>query len=195
MEYQKMTPLFGKEKREYSGLKSYSNKSCYFKCQLKEAYEGQSLFVSSFKPEKRKNARSQFRVDKLLFPNPNGIFETAFSFDYKIYSPGLATGNTTVTHWDGAKTAYSISPQMLPINIQYFDKEENLRKEKKFEWDRNQWLKSIEVKDAQKVIFKKHFEYDEFGNPSVETFEGDLCGNGQVDTYTIKRTFLKMVFT
>ncbi len=60
-----------------------------------------------------------------------------------------------------------------------------LKKEKVFSWDDKNWLKFLEIRDAQKnLLYRKSYEYDHFGNPILERFTGNLTGEGDQETST-----------
>lgn len=130
------------------------------------------------------------KVKKLLLPNQNGSLESVYKFDYDPPEPGEKSGSTTVRNVNGTMTIYEYSENMLLTGVKYYDSENILRKEKHYEWDDNQWLKKLEIKDGHGNLFlRRTFEYDEFGNPIREMLIGDLSGDGQQNAMLISKQF------
>ncbi|MBS0650667.1 MAG: RHS repeat-associated core domain-containing protein, partial [Verrucomicrobia bacterium] len=103
---------------------------------------------------------------------------------------GRKEGKTTVTCSDGSSIVYHFSKNLLITCIQNYDQHRNLKKEKLFLWNANQWLEAIEERDADhNLLYQKSYEYDPFGNPITEKFSGDITGDGGLQTYITKRTF------
>ncbi|MEX0961298.1 MAG: RHS repeat-associated core domain-containing protein [Simkaniaceae bacterium] len=172
------SPLFRHESLDYCGkfqLGSYSGKDDVFKVVNKGFGEG---------PQ-------HFRVHKLLLPVGQGDgFEPVYELSYQPPEAGEKSGTTTVKNSDGTSITYHFSKNLLTTAIQYFGEDRILKKEKIFSWDDKNWLKAVEMRDAQKkLLYKKSFEYDKFGNPTTEVFSGDLTGEGGQDTFTTKRRF------
>lgn len=132
-----------------------------------------------------------YRVRKLFFPvGPNDAFDCVYELDYQPAIAGNREGSTTVKMSDGTSVVYHFSKNLLTTCIQYFGQDKALKKEKHYDWDERNWLKSIAIKDtSQKSLYKKSYEYDAYGNPILETFIGDLTGEGAQETFTTKRTF------
>lgn len=181
-------PLEGKSKeRQYLGLVEYKGQCINFQAEHKEFAQTQLI---NHEKSKRNKYDSQCRVKTLLLPGEGNSMEPAFHFDYDIAVPGKKSGKTVVTHWNGCKTIYNIQLNLLISSIQFFDESNTLKKEKIFKWDKNHWLTSVEVCDEEgNVLYKKSYQYDSFGNPIVETIEGELSEKGVQDVYTIQRMF------
>jgi len=172
------SPLFQHESLDYCGkflLGSYSGKDDVFRVENKGFGE---------EPQ-------HFRVHKLLLPvGQNDGFQPVYELSYQPPEAGKKAGTTTVKNSDGTSIIYHFSKNLLTTGIQYFGEDGNLKKEKTFSWDDKNWLKAVEMRDAQKnLLYKKSFEYDKFGNPTTEVFSGDLTGEGNQDTFTTKRKF------
>ena len=132
-----------------------------------------------------------FRAYKLFLPvGENEAFKPVYELFYKPPIAGKKGGITTVKNSDGTSTAIYFSKDLLCTAIQHFGREGHLKKEKMFSWDENHFLKTIAVQDGQKrLLYKKSFEYDQFGNPILEVFSGNLTGEKGGETHTIKRVF------
>ena len=115
------------------------------------------------------------------------------TFDY--VPPTRPTGaqsnrSRIVTHADGSRTEYLFNRAILPIETRWYDETGTLRKQKRRTWNAEQRLVSFEVLDGSgQSIYTKHFEYDEFGNPTATTYSGDITGSGDIDTTTVRRAF------
>ena len=171
------SPFYRYETLDYSDLfllKSYAGKK--------------DVFIPIYGSEE--NARD--KVSELLIPSgPNDAFVSLYQLSYQPAIPGKTGGVTTVTRKDGAQTIYFFSKELLIEKIQWFCQKEKLKKEKRFSWDAQQRLKSIELIDGNGELFyrRSYEDYDEFGNPGREIFSGDLTGNGQISQTTFRRRF------
>ncbi|MFZ0565611.1 MAG: hypothetical protein WAM28_05455, partial [Chlamydiales bacterium] len=164
-------------------------------------YASISLLIDSFSGKKEiftlsrspfgQGDRTHYRVDKLLFPvGSNDTPVPVYQMSYEPAIAGEQKGKTTVKNQNGTSTVYHFSKNLLTTLIQYFGQGGVLKKEKIFIWDDNNRLSSVEVRDGNKNLFlRKSYEYDAFGNPTLETLTGDLQGLGQEDHYSIKREF------
>lgn len=132
-----------------------------------------------------------FRIQKLFFPvGPNDTLVPVYELSYDPPIRGKKEGSTSVKDVDGTSCVYHFSKDLLVTSIQYFDQTNCLRKAKVFSWNEKNWLKSLDVLDGQNnCLYRKLYEYDRFGNPILETLEGNLTGNGTQETFSIKRTF------
>ena len=127
-----------------------------------------------------------YRIHKVSFPvEHNGEMHPLYEIRYQPPVSGESDGWTQVKH-DGLTTTYHFSKNLLLTSIQTING--SLKKEKIYTWTENQWLKSIEIREGQNTLSKKSYEYDAFGNPTLENFI-DLTGSGNSETYTIKRAF------
>lgn len=98
-------------------------------------------------------------------------------------------GSTIIEKADGTKTIVHFTKNYLISSIQQFDETKKLRKERTFTWNERNYLGSIEFKQDGAIIFKKTYSYDSFGNPILETIQGDLQGSGKTESYQIKRKY------
>lgn len=188
LSFKKIDKILGKKGLTYSGLTSYDGQDTIFQCKLIEINE-RVRGNKKFGELDHKKCQSSLRVKQLSLPNDLNEFEPAFEFNYDASVPGNGIQKTVVRNPDGTKVVYKANWLALPESIKHYDKNDKLIKDKIFEWDENQWLKSITVSDGLKLLSKKTFEYDRFGNPEKETFEGDLTGNGSIDQYVIRRRY------
>ncbi len=132
-----------------------------------------------------------FRIFELLLPvGPNDALTQVCNISYQPPKAGVRAGSTTVKNSDGTSMVYSYSPSLLLTNVQFFGVDGKLCKEKVISWMANHWLKSISMKNEQnQVVYSRSYDYDNFGNPNLEIFSGDLTGDGKSEEYTIKREF------
>jgi len=135
--------------------------------------------------------KAHFRVDKLTLPvGQNDAFIPVYQMHYQPAIAGKREGKTTVKNNDGTSTIYHFSQNLLMTSIQYLGSEGSLKKEKIFTWSDKNWLLAVELRGENKqLLLRKSYEYDDFGNPVTEIFTGDLQGNGEEDSYRIKREF------
>ena len=172
------SPNFREENLSYCGrflLGSYEGKEKNFQIFNKGYGEGSG----------------HYRVHQLSLPAcEDDAFVPVYEMSYQPPIAGKKAGKTTVQASDGTSIIYHFSKNLLISKIQYFDENSDLKKEKVFFWDNKNWLKSIELRNEhEKIFYKKAFEYDRFGNPTLETFIGDLTGSGEMDSTWTKRTF------
>ena len=132
-----------------------------------------------------------YRVHKLCIPvGLNDAFEPVYELNYTPPIAGLKEGFTHVKNSDGTYLIYHFSKNLLMTSIQYFEQNGDLKKEKVLSWDDNNLLKSIVMRDGQKnLLYQKSYEFDDFGNPILETFTGDLTGEGTEASYTTHKEF------
>ena len=172
------SPAFRKERISHCGrflLGAYYGKDQHFKI-VNKGY-GKDL--------------KHYRAYQLFLPvGENDAFVPVYEMSYHPPVAGEKGGKTTVTGSDGTSIIYHFSKNLLISKIQYFDENRVLKKEKIFYWNDKNWLKSIELRDGQQALFyKKAFKYDNFGNPILETFTGDLAGSGKIESTWTKRAF------
>ncbi len=172
------SPSYRHESLDYCGrflLSSYSGKDDVF-----------TTFHTGFG-----EGGQHYRVHKLQLPvGQNDSFQPVYELSYRPPIAGHREGTTTVKNSDGTSIVYHFSKNLLTTLIQYFGQDGGLKKEKVFSWNDKNWLKVLEMRDAQKnILYRKSFEYDRFGNPILETFTGDLTGEGNQETFTTKRAF------
>jgi RHS repeat-associated protein len=131
------------------------------------------------------------RVDKLLLPaGANDSLVPVYQMAYQPAIGGEREGKTTVKNCDGTSTVYHFSKNLLTTLVQYFGQDGALKKEKAFSWNDKSWLNNVELRDDNKrLLLRKSYEYDSFGNPTSEILVGDLTGDGKEDRYIIKREF------
>lgn len=134
---------------------------------------------------------NHYRVHWLLKPDQeDGAFSIVYEMSYDPPLAGRKGGTTTVQASDGTPIVYHFSKQLLTSKIEYFGDKGSLKKEKIFDWDDKNWLTSVELRDGQgQLFYKKSFEYDRFGNPTLETFSGNLSGSGEIESTWTRRTF------
>ncbi len=132
-----------------------------------------------------------YRVHKISHPvGINDSLQTVYEINYRPPIAGTTPGLTHVKNADGTFTIYHFSKNLLTTAIQYFGTDGGLKKEKILSWDNYNWLQSIEMRDGQKnLLYKKSYEYDTFGNPTLEIFTGDLTGTGLQESDTIRKEF------
>ncbi|MGC1879424.1 MAG: RHS repeat-associated core domain-containing protein [Rhabdochlamydiaceae bacterium] len=172
------SPFYRNETLHYADpplLESFSGKNEIFTCH----YAGFGSKVP------------HYRAHQLFFPvGQNDALQLVHELSYDPPIPGDKEGTTTVKNSDGTTAVHYFSKSILPTLIRYSGQDGTLKKEKITSWTPNHWLQSIEIKDGQgKLLLKKSYEYDRFGNPILEVFTGDLTGEGNQGTFTTKRTF------
>ena len=170
------TPTYRLEVIEYDddfSLKAYAGKDTIFQCSYKP-YSGSLL-----------------RVETLSLPvGEKDNFSTLYRMDYNPPVAGQKEGTTIVTCADGIKIIYQYSKNLLLESIQWFGLDGKLSKQKDLHWDENQRLKEIIWKHGNgELYYSKSFEVDRFGNPEVETFTGDLAGDGIKQTRITSRKY------
>lgn len=136
---------------------------------------------------------SPLRINAIYFPTgEKDAFLPLYKMSYETPVPGKRGrgGQTVARRIDGAKIVYHFNPKFLMDEIKWYNPEEKLIKEKLIHWTDQQRLRGIELKDGNGSLFyAKFFESDAYGNPEVETFEGDLTGQGNYEKYVIRREF------
>lgn len=150
-----------------------------------------NLFNCIYEKYSRDNLEPHYRIYKLCLPvGIKDAWHPIYDFDYVPTIPGKKEGFTTVRNNDGTKIIYRFSKNLLTTMIQTFAPDGQLKKEKKFHWNADNRLESIELSDGNKqLLYKKSYLYDQFGNPIQETMTGDLYGTGLQISHTIKREF------
>ncbi len=171
------SPFYRQESLDYCGrflLSSYSGKEDIF-----------TVSYAGFGEEEH------YRIHKLDLPvGQNDSFQSVYELSYSPPVAGQKEGTTVVKNNDGTSIVYHFSKNLLTTLIQYLGQEGELKKEKAFSWDNKNWLQSLEIRDGQKnILYRKTYEYDRFGNPVLEVFSGDLTGEGNLESFTTKRTF------
>lgn len=171
------SPFFRNETLTYANpplLESFSGKNDNFLC----GYLG---FGSD----------PHYRVYHIHLPvGQNDALHIVHNITYDPPIAGRKDGSTTVRNSDGTITTYHFSKSILPTAVRYFGQDGSLKKEKIYSWTPNHWLKSIEIKDGQnKLLSKKSYDYDRFGNPNFDEFSGDFAGSGQIETHWTRKTF------
>ncbi|NGX36927.1 MAG: tRNA(Glu)-specific nuclease WapA [Chlamydiae bacterium] len=172
------SPNFRNEQLDYCGrflLNSCEGRENYFQLVNKGYGEGSG----------------HYRVHQLSLPvGENDAFIPVYELSYQPPVAGEKGGKTTVKASDGTSTIYHFSKKLLTSKIQYLGEDGALKKEKIFSWNDKNWLKAVEYRDGQKhPFYKKAFEYEQFGNPILETFTGDLSGSGDLESTWTKRIF------
>lgn len=99
----------------------------------------------------------------------------AYQFEYDPPVADKSPGTTKVIATDGSYRVFSFNEKLLLTKVAFFNKDNSCACSTIYYWTPNQWLQSIEKRDANDVIlFKKSFEYDSFGNPILEVIESCL---------------------
>lgn len=132
-----------------------------------------------------------YQIDQISLPvGPGDAFQPVYELTYEPPKAGEKAGSSKVTNSDGTYVVYRFSKNLLTTSIEYYGQDGQLKKEKQFHWLENNWLQAMEVRDGQKqLLYRKGYFYDSFGNPIVESFAGDLTGDGSYVDYTVKREF------
>ncbi|NGX57098.1 MAG: tRNA nuclease WapA, partial [Candidatus Anoxychlamydiales bacterium] len=156
------------------------------KFQLDKYFGKNQIFSCEYKVFRSQNPH--FKINRLNLPvGNNDSFIPMYEISYDVAIAGQKGGKTIVKKIDGSSTIYEFSKKLLMNKISYFDDKNVLRKEKKYSWYNNNWLKSIELKDSDNRVYLKSFKYDEFGNPIEETFTAKIEGNNKEQICIIKR--------
>jgi len=165
---------------------TYSDPYC-----LLQSFSGKEKTFSVSQIAFGEGDKVHFRIDKLLLPvGNNDTFIPVYQMSYQPAVAGEKEGKTIVKNSNGTSTVYHFSKNLMTTLIQYFGQDGVLKKEKIFNWNDKNWLSSVELKDGNKrLFFRKSYDYDGFGNPTVEVFTGDLQGENSEDSYKIKREF------
>ncbi|MBS0624876.1 MAG: hypothetical protein JSS32_02360 [Verrucomicrobia bacterium] len=131
------------------------------------------------------------RVDSIQFPvGSNNSYLPLYKISYDPPIADKKEGQTTATRIDGSRIEYHFTPRFLPDSIRWFNPQGKLIKQKLIFWSDQQHLKRLEYRDGDDaLLYAKNFECDSFGNPEVETFEGNLSGQGLQEQYTIRRKY------
>lgn len=126
-----------------------------------------------------------YRIHQILLPVGNKeSFLPVYEMHYQPPVAGKSAGFTEVKNKDGTKTIYHFDKQLLCSAIKYYDAQGSLQKQKLLKWSDNQWLISVTMRDGENhLLYKKSYEYDNFGNPILETFTAKGIEN------SIKREF------
>ncbi len=107
------------------------------------------------------------RVEKLSLGSPD-----TYRFEYEPPKAGLHGGTTRVFTQDGAFKEYTYDANLLCTCIAGFQSNHQCTLRHYFTWNEQQWLSSESICDGvDNVLFKRSFEYDKYGNPTVEKRE------------------------
>ena len=150
-------------------LTQYSAKEQFFNCSYKNA-----------------------RVETLSFPSEeNDAMKVIYTMSYDPPIAGIRGGKTVVIRADQMKMEYHFSKELLVDSILSYAPEGDLKKQKIYHWSSDHRLQSIDIKDGDVNPFYSicYENYDDFGNPRIEKFTGDLTGENKIESYTIKRTY------
>jgi len=138
------------------------------------------------------SVNNYYRVNKLnINSGEDGNYHEVYTFSYDLPKAGLSDGSTTVNKSDGSFTKYYFNKNILLTGVEEFDKNKNCQKKTQYAWTDNQWLESIELFDGATSVHKTSYQYDEFGNPTQESFTGHLTDEKDIQSYTIKKEFSK----
>ncbi len=158
------SPLSGKETISYSDIIS-----------LTEYKTPKGFFHCSYEAVESPDNAPHYRTSHIAFPS-GMIGEIS-------YLPRKKGGQTTFKHASGTKTVYEYTDNLLLQSVKTISPEGTLKKIKVFEWDSNQRLSSLQFFEGDKLLCQKHYEYDAFGNPTLETITGETI------TFSIRREF------
>jgi len=131
------------------------------------------------------------RVNALLLPSgSDGTYVPVYELSYQPVKPGERAGWTKVKCCDGSITEYHYSASALPSQILSYAPDGTQLKQELYQWTDNQWLASTSSLDGNgNLFYRKSFEYDFFGNPTLTLIEGDLTGDGVTRQTAIKKSF------
>lgn len=132
------------------------------------------------------------RIHTISFPTQRTEigYEVAHTIDYDIPTAGKKRGITKVINSDGSSLVYHISEDLLIDKIQYFNQKGSLHKQTNYSWDSNQRCRSIEYCDENLTpIYSIHYEFDAFGNPIQEIIQGNITGEGGLQSKIIEREY------
>lgn len=104
---------------------------------------------------------------------------------YSLYTFSYEPQKTVVIYPEGTKREHLFNANFQPEKVSFYDRDGTLRREKRYIWEENGRLKTLE----EVGISRTEYTTDEFGSPILETLVGDLEGYGREDTYTVKRTY------
>jgi YD repeat-containing protein len=137
-----------------------------------------------------KQGEKTYRLTELQLPvGEKDEYQSVCTMAYHPGIPGKKESRTTVCYWNGKKVVYRFNNKMLLKKIETYGANGDLQLQKQYHWYPNQWLKAIDYIDKNGQLFhKKHYEYDDFGNPILEAFSGDLSGEGKQECYAIYKT-------
>ena len=163
---------------------SYKNEKIGYndRFQIVDVDSQKKLFSCSYQLVGDENEK-HYRVNNLFYDG-----KLAYKFEYipTVYSKSKKiSGSTKVIDLEGNTTVYSYYWNFLPKTIHTYDAKGILKKWKSYQWNEKHYLAEIQVNDCDRLILCKKYEYDEFGNPILETIQsGD-------QSYFIRRVFSK----
>ncbi len=134
---------------------------------------------------KTRDNKYHYRVKNLIFDtSDDASFKGVENIEYTPPLPGRRNGETIVQYQDGAKIVYRYTDQLLPESVKSFQPDGSLKKTKIYVWDENNRLSCVQLfEGADELLYKKCYEYDDFGNPTLETI------TGKTESYCIRREF------
>lgn len=142
--------------------------------------------------KKEDDSTSFYKTSKLQMPvGENNGWHDLYEITYDSPIPGEKEGSTTISNSDGTQIIYEFTKNLLLSSKKIYESKGKLRKEKIFTWNTDNTLASIEWTDDDHnpLLVKSYFNYDRFGNPTIESLTGTLTGYPWKDTYSILRTF------
>ncbi|MBS0625363.1 MAG: hypothetical protein JSS32_04865 [Verrucomicrobia bacterium] len=131
-------------------------------------------------------------VSELSFPvGSDGSFETVYWISYNPPVAGQRGGSTQSIRADGVTTIYYFSQELLTTSVETYDPSGKLQMKKNYDWSSDHRLKMEEVLDGSGSLFyrKTYANYDPNGNPQLETFSGNLSGEGRLETWSVRREY------
>ncbi len=132
-----------------------------------------------------------YRLHKLNLPvQEDGSYHSVHQFYYDPPVPGERGGHTRVEHTGGSKTIYNFSKELLITSIQHYAENGRKVREKLFHWSGALQLSSLELKDGEgRLLYRRDYKYDRFGNPTYESLTGNLTGGGGEEHFITLREF------
>ncbi len=162
---------------------------------LEEMLGKEHIFQCTHKEFQAHKIPSHLRIWQLKLPTgEDDTFEKVYEFDYDLPRPGKKAGMTRVKNSDGRETLYHFSQDLFLERVEHKNKEGKVEKEKIYHFrdTPDHWLDFLAIRNQTgECVYKKHFTYDEFGNPYTESFIGDLEGAGVEENYIIWRHYSK----
>ncbi len=151
---------------------------------LSECRSSRLPFKSLSKITKAPDNQYDTRVKNLIFDTSDDTsFMGVENIEYSPPLPGKLNGETLVAYQDGSKIVYRYTDQLLLESVKSFQPDGSLKKTKLFHWDDNNRLSRIQLFDSgEELLYEKAYEYDDFGNPILETITGNA-------SYSIRREF------
>ncbi len=121
------------------------------------------------------------RVKSLLTQDSNFTYSPKCYLEYEPAIFGRKVGKTTVTHHDGTKTIYHYNKDLLLVQVDQISQENAYLNSKTLTWNEKNYLESIKLTQGSgNLLFELLYEYDQFGNPTKESYYRNFNGGCQV---------------